>query len=118
MKTIHACPMYACSRVSLDSRPEGHGLTYAVRLEPALVGESAPINALGLDVTPEEDVGHGHNIVVDDTTTGDQAANVSTIFSHMGAIDTHLTSQPRTSLDALPSCKNDKQGKHITTAKQ
>jgi hypothetical protein len=48
-------------------------VTYAVRLEPTGVRKLAPVNTLGLDGAPEEDVGQAHDVVVDDTATGDQA---------------------------------------------
>jgi hypothetical protein len=52
-------------------------VTYAVRLEPTSVRKLGPVNTLGLDGAVEEDVGQAHDVVVDDTTTGDQARKVS-----------------------------------------
>jgi hypothetical protein len=51
-------------------------VAYAVRLEPTGVRKLAPVNTLGLDGAPEEDVGQAHDVVVDDTTTSDQAREV------------------------------------------
>jgi len=48
-------------------------VTYAVRLEPTGVRKLAPVNTLSLNGAVKEDVGQAHDVVVDDTTTGDQA---------------------------------------------
>jgi hypothetical protein len=52
-------------------------VTYAVRLEPTSVRKLGPVNTLGLDGAIEEDVGQAHDVVVNDTATGDQARKVS-----------------------------------------
>lgn len=50
---------------------EGSG-TYAVWLEPTLVGESVSIQSLGLASAVEEDVSDTHDQVVNDTTSSDE----------------------------------------------
>jgi len=93
--------------------------TYAVRLEPAGVSELAPVNALSLDGTPEEDVGQAHDVVVDDTAASDEAREVSHERSDVREFEgTYSINQPKTSLEALLSCMKDRQGKHMTTKKQ
>lgn len=94
-------------------------MTYAVRLEPTGVRELASVNTLGLDGAPEEDVGQAHDVVVDDTATGDQARRISYGKLVVRGIEfTYSINQPNTSLEALLSCMKDKQGKHMTTKKQ
>lgn len=46
--------------------------TYSVGLEPTSVRERLPVNSLGLDGAVEEDVGHAHDVVVDNSATSDQ----------------------------------------------
>jgi hypothetical protein len=94
-------------------------VTYAVRLEPAGVRKLGPVNTLGLDGAVEEDVGQAHDVVVDDTATGDQARKVSHERSFVQELEcTYSINQPKTSLEALLSCMKDRQGKHMTTKKQ
>jgi hypothetical protein len=94
--------------------------TYAVWLEPSGVRERLSVHALGLAGAVEEDVGDRHDDVVDDSTTSDQARlMLVSINAHSRrALVTHLINHPKTLLDPLLSCMNDRQGKHITTKKQ
>lgn len=46
--------------------------TYRVWLEPTLVGQSVSVKVLCLASTVEEDIGNGHDPVVDDTSGGDK----------------------------------------------
>jgi hypothetical protein len=94
-------------------------VTHAVWLEPALVCERISVHALSLTGAPEENVGGRHNQIVDDTATSDKAeAMLVSNSARQQCITTYLTNQPSTLLDPLLSCKNDKQGKHMTTKKQ
>ena len=93
-------------------------IAYAVWLEPASVCELLPVHALSLHGTPEENVSDGHDDVVDDATTSDQATQRLVLVKLTGSQRTYLISQPRTLLEPLLSCMNDRQGKHMTTKKQ
>ena len=94
--------------------------TYTVWLEPSGVRESLSVHALGLAGAVEEDVSDRHDNVVDNATTGDKARlMLVSINDHSRrALATHLINHPKTLLEPLLSCMNDKQGKHMTTKKQ
>jgi hypothetical protein len=94
-------------------------VTYTVRLEPTSVREALSVNALSLHSAVEEDVGQAHDVVVDDSTAGDQAKRVSHGNPFVRGLEcTYSINQPKTSLDALLSCMKDRHGKHMTTKKQ
>jgi hypothetical protein len=93
--------------------------TYAVWLEIAFVCKCISVHTLSLAGAPEENVGGRHNQVVDDTSTSDEAeVMLVSTATRESCRTTYLTNQPNTLLDPLLSCKNDKQGKHITMKKQ
>jgi hypothetical protein len=93
--------------------------TYAVWLEIAFVCKLISVHTLSLTGAPEEDVGGRHNYVVDDTSTSDETeATLVSNVNRESCRTTYLTNQLNTLLDPLLSCKNDKQGKHMTMKKQ
>lgn len=59
-------------KISFRSINDIYAQTYRVWLEPTLVGQSISVQALCLASAVEEDVGNGHDPVVDDSSGRDQ----------------------------------------------